>query len=191
MPKKSVHLLLVVMMLAASALACNTVMGGSARDLDQDDLQATADALDLDSPAQATIAAAEETAAALSGDDNGDDSTDDNGNDSGDDTGDDNGDTDNPFEGQGPPDIPVLNNNAELVYADDSNLTYNTDATFDETVDFYREEMVNAGWEPSPNGDTVFAQIAALQFEKDGQQALIAITGDPTSDRTAVVITIT
>lgn len=186
MPKQSLSLLMVIMLLAASALACNTVMGGASNP-DVDDLQATADALGLDPEAEATIAAAEETAAALSGEDlngNGDDT---NGN--GDDNG--NGSTDNPFDGQGPEDIPVLDTNAELLFADTASLTYYVDASFDDTLTFYRDEMVSAGWEASANGDNVFGEIASLQFDKDGKQALIAITVDPTSDRTLVAITVT
>ena len=186
MPKKSLSLLMVIMLLAASALACNTVMGGSA-DPDLDDLQATADALGLDPDAEATIAAAEATAEALGVDVNGN-GDDGNGNDNPDDG---NGSTDNPFDGQGPADVPVLDTNAELLFADDASLTYYTDASIDDTVDFYRDEMVSAGWEASANGDNVFGEIASLQFDKDGKQALIAVTVDPTSDRTLVAITVT
>ena len=185
MPKKSLSLLVVMMLLAASALACSTVMGGGNPEVD--DRQATADALGLDPEAEATIAAAEETAAALSGDDTNTNGDDTNGNA---DDGNGNGSTDNPFDGEGPADIPVLDTNAELLVADDATLTYYTDATFDETVDFYREEMVNVGWEATPNGDIVFGEIASMQFDKDGKQAFIAITVDPTSSRTLVAITV-
>ncbi len=187
MPKKYLSLLMVIMLLAASALACNTVTGGGTRDLNVDDLQATADALSLDPDAEATIAAAEETAAALSGDDTNTNGDDTNGNA---DDGNGNGSTDNPFDGQGPADLPVLDTNAELLVADDATLSYYTDATFDETVDFYREEMVNNGWEAAANGDVVFGGIASLQFNKDGKQAMVVITTDPTSDRTLVAITV-
>ncbi|MCC7359829.1 MAG: hypothetical protein IT317_10150 [Anaerolineales bacterium] len=197
MSKKPWHLLVVILLLAAGALACNTVTGGGVRDLTEDDIQATADALGLDTDAQATIAAAETAAADIIGDTDGDTGTDDNGNsdDNGntDDNGnpDDNGSTDNPFEGQGPENIPVLDDNAELVFADDSSLTYYTDASFDDSVDFYREEMINAGWEASANGDNVFGQIASLQYERDGATALVAVTVDPTSNRTLVAVTVT
>ena len=188
MPKKSLSILLVIMMLAASALACNTVMGGTGPS--QDDLQATADAL-IDGDAQATIEAAEATAEALNpGDDNGNDNGDDNGDDNGNDNGDDNGSTDSPFD-DGPADVPVLDDNAELLFGDDTTLSYYVDSDFDTAVEFYRDEMPNSGWEASANGDNVFGQIASLQYEKDGNQALIAITVDPTSDRTLIAITIT
>jgi hypothetical protein len=186
MQKKPLHLLVVIMLLAASALACNTVMGGRVDDLTEDDIQATADALGFDD-AEATIAAAETEAADII-DDNGDDNPDDNGNT--DDNGDDNGSTDSPFS-DGPENIPVLDDNAELLYADDVSLTYYTDASFDDTVDFYREEMINAGWEASANGDNVFGEIASLQYQLDGATALVAVTVDPTSSRTLVAITIT
>jgi hypothetical protein len=188
MPKKSLHVLIVILLLAASALACNTVTGGVPS---QDDLQATADALGIDADAQATIAAAEATADALNpGNDNGNDNGDDSGNDNSNDNGDDNS-TDNPFDGQGPDNIPVLDDNAELIFADEGSLTYYTDASFDDTVDFYRDEMISAGWDATVNGDNVFGQIASLQYDMDGVQALVAVTVDPTSDRTLVAVTVT
>lgn len=193
MPKKSMHVLMVIMLLAASALACTTLMGGNPTDLSIEDLEATADALAEDSPAQATIEAAEATAEALIGDDgndNGDDGNDngDDGNENGDDNG--NESVDSPF-ADGPADIPVLDENAELLFADDASLTYYTDASFDDTVEFYRAEMPNAGWEATANGDVVFGGIASLQFDMDGKLALIAVSTDPTSDRTLVAITVT
>lgn len=187
MPKKSLYVPLVIAMLALSALACSTVMGGGPADLSPEDAEATANALIEDSPAQATIEAAEATAEALIGDDGNDNGDD--GNDNGDDNG--NEAADNPFEGEGPENIPVLDENAELLFADDASLTYYTDASFDDTVEFYRAEMPNAGWEATANGDVVFGGIASLQFDQDGKLALIAVSTDPTSDRTLVAITVT
>ncbi len=187
MPKKSLHLLMVIMMLAAAAMACNTVMGGTGPS--QTDLEATANALSQDPDLAATVEAAQATAdAVLNGNDNGDEP----GDATPTDTGDNNGNTgDDPFDGQGPADIPVLDDNPELLLADDTNLSYYVDASFDDTVDFYRTAMIDAGWEASANGDVVFAGIASLQFNNADHNALVTITTDPTSDRTFVAILVT
>jgi hypothetical protein len=107
-----------------------------------------------------------------------------------DDNGDDNGSTDNRLTAKAA-DVPVLDTKRRAAVADDASLTYYTDACLTDTVDFYRDEMVSAGWEATANGDNVFGEIASLQFDKDGKQALIAVTVDPTSDRTLVAITVT
>jgi len=185
MPKKSMHLLMVIMLLAAAALACNTVTGGGG--LSPDDIAATAVANSEDPDLQATIAAAEETAAAANGNDSGEATATETGSDPGD-----NGNTGtDPFDGQGPADIPVLDTNAELVLGDDTSLTYYLEATFDETVDFYRTAMLEAGWEATANGDVVFGGLAALQFTMDTRTANVTVTDDPTSERTLVAIVVT
>jgi hypothetical protein len=198
MVKRSLALWMVLLMLLGATLACSTVMGGG---VDADDARATADAIEGDAEniqdeAEATAAAAEATAdAALNGNDNAD--ANDNGDTGDDDNANDNGDddnaNDNPFVGEGPEDIPIFGAEAdvEFLFADDKNVSYYVDAEFDDVLEFYRAEMPNNGWELAANGDTVFGEIASLQYEKDGQLALIAITVDPISSRTTVVATIT
>ncbi|MCC6192368.1 MAG: hypothetical protein IT318_25335 [Anaerolineales bacterium] len=190
--QKTPRLLLVILtMLLAPALACNTVVRG----LSGENARATADAVeeglgDIETEAQETVEAAEATAEA------GIDALNDNSNDSGDDNQNDNEDgasADDPFEGQGPEDVPVYTEagDVELLFGDESTLTYFiADASFDEVVDYYREAMEAEGWELATNGDNVFGQIASLQYEKDDRIAIIAITVEPGGDRIMVSVVI-
>jgi hypothetical protein len=187
--------------LLRAALACNTVPGG----LGRDDPQATADAIeeqagDVEAEARETIEAAEATAdAALDSlNDNGNDSGDDSGNDNANDNEDDNqNDNDNgnaaedPFDGEGPDNVPVYTDGGELelVLADDTTLSYFiADAAFDDVVDFYREAMPDEGWELAENGDTVFGPLATLVYAQDGRSATVTITNEPIGDRIVVTI---
>jgi hypothetical protein len=179
--------------------------------------EATAEAAQTE--AEATFESAEATANAVldpddndnSGDDDNDNSGDDNDNaNANDNSGDDNdnanandneddndnsGDDDFEFAPNGPSDIPlfVLDGDleAEIILADESTLTYTTDGEFDDVLEFYRQAMIDLGWELSPNGDNVFGELASLQYEKSGDTAIIAITPDLTgAGNTLVTITV-
>jgi hypothetical protein len=198
MSKKFFPLYIVLVVLVLASLACATVTGSGVDNVD--DLDATAQS--VEDTVEATAEAAEATAeAALNGDDSGDDSGDDTGDadatDTGDDTADDSGEDsggDFEFAADGPDNVPMIaaesDDTIEILFADPANLSYYTDAEFDATVDFYREAMPALGWELSPNGDTVFGEIASLQYEQGSDTAIIAITADPISGRRLVVITI-
>jgi hypothetical protein len=83
---------------------------------------------------------------------------------------------------------PTLDDAFEIVSFEDT-LTYKTNKTFDEAVQFYRDQMAAAGWQPE--GTELIAQgTAVLQFvHSDGRKVTLAITGDPTTGAQQVVIT--
>jgi len=196
MLKKNSALMLVLILLLLASLACATITGGG----NTNSLDATAQA--IDDTVSATAAAAEATAnAVLNGDDNGNgnDTGDDSANDASDDGGNDNGNTasdgDYEFASDGPENIPLVpvdgKADAEILFADAANLSYYTEAKFDDAVDFYRTAMIDLGWEAAPNGDVVFGELASLQYESGGDTAVIAIAPDPTSTgRLLVAITV-
>lgn len=68
-------------------------------------------------------------------------------------------------------------------------LTYKSNKSFDEVLQFYRDQMTAAGWESSGN-DIVVAGSAILQYtHSDGRKLTITITDDPSSNAQLVVIT--
>jgi hypothetical protein len=181
---------IVLALLVLAALACNFVTGG----LSPDDAQATADAIEAQSEnigeqAEATAAAAEATADAAQdllnendnaneNDDNGNENDNSNDNANENDNGNSGGD-DDPFDGQGPEDIPVFTgaDDPELVLADDASLTYNVSgSTLDEVADFYREAMPDEGWELAENGEFELGPITTLTYEQGNRTAIITLT---------------
>jgi len=180
MPKQTRPMLFVLILLVMASLACATVMGGpSASDVD-------ATAQSIEDTFEATAAAAEATAdATLNGDDPGDDGEDpgDDGEDPGDDgedPGDDGDDTDGgdyEFADDGPDSIPLFaaESDVNIAIADSANLIYDVDAEVDEVADFYREAMEDLGWELAPNGDFEALGTVTLQYNRDGQTAILVI----------------
>jgi hypothetical protein len=173
-------------LLLLGALACNTLTGG----LTERDAQATADAFEeqsesISEQAEATAAAVEATADAAQDalDDNDNANDNDNSNESGDNANendnDNSGADDDPFDGQGPDDIPVFTgaDDPELVLADDASLTYTVSGTdVEEVADFYREAMPDAGWELVEGGDLNLGLATTLQYQQDGRMATITMT---------------
>jgi hypothetical protein len=190
MPANTRIPLYLLALLLLAALACSTVTGGV-----RDDAQATADAVEersenVGEQAEATAEAAEATAEAAQdgpGNDNTNDNVNENDNDNeSDDNANENdnensGGDDDPFEGQGPDDIPVFTGagDPELILADDANLSYNvSDTSVDEVADFYREAMPDEGWELVEGGDVELGPLGTtLSYQQDGRTASITITG--------------
>lgn len=68
-------------------------------------------------------------------------------------------------------------------------LTYKTNKSFDEVVQFYRDQMTAGGW-TSDGNDIVVSGSAVLQYtHSDGRKLIITVTDDPSSDAQLVVIT--
>jgi hypothetical protein len=99
----------------------------------------------------------------------------------GDDTGDTGGDT----TASG---YPTLDDAFEIVSFQDI-LTYKTNKSFDEAVQFYQDQMAAGGW-TSDGNDIVVSGSAVMQYtHSDGRKLIITITDDPSSDAQLIVIT--
>jgi hypothetical protein len=194
MRTKSLHLLAVIALLAAAALACSTLSGGpSPRDLERTAEAVQGEAESVEAQAEETADAAEATADAALGDDNSNDDANDN---SGDDNSNENASNEND-NGNGDvvmsetlEDIPLLGGENEVLVDQEQTVVYLADADYDEAVEFYRTEMPNNGWEAVPNGEFELGPLTTMNYQQDGRTATIAVTTDPTSDRTMVTINI-
>jgi hypothetical protein len=193
MQNKSTAVRVVLVALALSALACNTVMGGSSG---ANDAQATADALQTEAALQfgdpqATADALSTEAAGVFDDlDTPEDGS----------PTEDVGSTDEepteesadiPGSNGGPDDVPVFDGNNENFFASADVVTYLTDAPYADVVAFYRSEMESNGWTIDDTLSTEFGEIAALTYHKDDRTATVSILTDTSSGKTLVAVNLT
>jgi hypothetical protein len=66
-------------------------------------------------------------------------------------------------------------------------LSYDTATVFDDVVEFYKTEMVAAGY--TLDSEFATAPTALLTFSKDGQNVTVSVVESPTTDGLTVVIT--
>ncbi len=88
----------------------------------------------------------------------------------------------------GPKDIPLLDPHT-LISASDTQLTYSTTADIQTAAAFYQDQMPKLGWAPQVK-PYITATLAKMDFVKGDSVATIAISIDPTTKQTLVVVQI-
>ena len=88
----------------------------------------------------------------------------------------------------GPKDIPLIDPHTVLS-ATDRQLTYSTTADVETVATFYQDQMPKLGWAPQV-APYITASLAKMDFMKGSSLATIAITIDPTTKQTLVVVQI-
>lgn len=98
--------------------------------------------------------------------------------------------TDLPISGEKPEDIPVLGDGVGDLIATSELVSYFSNETFQDVLDFYKREMPLNGWNPIEKDSSVIDDLATLVYEKDGRKASIIITKIPFLGQVTVLITI-
>jgi len=90
----------------------------------------------------------------------------------------------------GPTDIPLVNADNTVLLASAQLVSYQTTADIATTIKFYKDAMPTNGWTADANLTVETPTATVLAFTKDTRSAQVSITGDPTSSKTIVVITV-
>jgi hypothetical protein len=88
----------------------------------------------------------------------------------------------------GPDDIPLVDANNTVLVASAQLVSYQTSADAATTIKFYKDTMPTKGWTVDANLTVETPTATILAFTKDSRSAQVSITGDPTSQKTIVVI---
>lgn len=91
---------------------------------------------------------------------------------------------------QKPVDIPTPESPAENFSAEEGIVSFNSNMTYPEVVAFYNEQMPQKGWRKIPESSFEFQDSSLLLFQKSNRQAMLAISIDPQTGKTVVLITI-
>ena len=93
--------------------------------------------------------------------------------------------------GNAPEDIPVPSEDVVSNFVGSVDVvTYNTTLDFDSVMNFYKEEMINAGWTLLPEMTDEDARPAVLFFTKPERTARVTLTPNPLGEGTIVFILI-
>jgi hypothetical protein len=90
----------------------------------------------------------------------------------------------------GPSDIPLVDANNTILIASAQLVSYQTTADIATTIKFYKDSMPSNGWTADPTTSVETPTATVLAFKKDNRAAQVSIAGDPTSNKTIVLITI-
>jgi hypothetical protein len=85
------------------------------------------------------------------------------------------GDDGNPDQSDVPADIPVYPEN-DTLFAFEGTVSFFTSASFQEVVNFYKQEMPNNGWAEA-DGSVEIEGSAVLNYQKDGKTATVTVNG--------------
>lgn len=91
--------------------------------------------------------------------------------------------------GERPQDIPVLPEADKLIGNPDL-VSYVSDLTLQEIVEYYEREMLLNGWQKIEGESEVVDYLATLNYAKDMRKATVIITKIPLVNRTSVLVTI-
>ena len=70
-------------------------------------------------------------------------------------------------------------------------MSYFVDAEFEDVTTFYKDEMIANGWVAVSAASFEVEGLAIMSYDKDGRNAIITISPDPTSGRTTVLVGVT
>jgi hypothetical protein len=85
-----------------------------------------------------------------------------------------------------PEDIPVYPEN-ETMFALEGTISYFSPDSFQQVVDFYKQEMVNRGWSEA-SGSAETSDSVVLIYQKDSRRATVTINA--AADQTAVLVVV-
>lgn len=94
------------------------------------------------------------------------------------------------MQSQPPAGIPLMDGERSNYMASDQFVSYTINQDFQSVLDFYERQMPVNGWTRQENGSLVMGQTATIVFQKDGHTAFVAISVEPVTNRTAVVVTV-
>lgn len=75
-----------------------------------------------------------------------------------------------------PPDIPVVDKPAEILFGSDDLVSYTTQVEFDSVLSFYQEEMPLTDWQPNDDGTVITAEAAVLRYTKADRDAIVTVS---------------
>ena len=91
--------------------------------------------------------------------------------------------------GSQPAGIP-LPDDYERLFGTEDTISFMTALTFQESIDFYRDQMPASGWTESEDGAFSSDNVSVLRFTRPGREALITINSDTGDGKTLVNITV-
>ena len=94
------------------------------------------------------------------------------------------------FGGDAPSDVPIIEAQNNILFTSPEIVSYETEADYATTVQFYKDEMPNNGWEIDTSLSIETDSATILQFAKDNRQASVSVTVDTNTNATIVLITI-
>jgi hypothetical protein len=93
--------------------------------------------------------------------------------------------------GEKPADIPIVSDpNLTNLTANSDTISYTTNLSFQNVLDFYQQEMMLEGWQAVQTGSFVTGNAALLQFEKADRAATVTILRASPGSSTSVLINI-
>lgn len=92
------------------------------------------------------------------------------------------------LEGEKPEDIPIMEGNRTAEITSSKLISYIIDASYDDVVAFYDQEMVANGWIKNEEDSQKNEGFATLVFEKDGRRATVIIAKVPLLNQVSVSI---
>jgi len=78
-----------------------------------------------------------------------------------------------------PEDIPIIENHSNLVTTG-ATISYSTPLSFEEVLQYYRDQMPNYGWAYREQGSISTEKTAVQVYEKAGKRAVAILNVDPT-----------
>lgn len=88
------------------------------------------------------------------------------------------------------PDIPVIEGEKEMFFQSGSLVSYLTATPYAQVLDFYKTQMLQAGWTKVDQDGFESASAANLNYEKGNRKASITLSPAARNDRTVVLIVI-
>ena len=93
--------------------------------------------------------------------------------------------------GEAPSDIPIYNpDQVQNYFGSSQYIFYITSDEYAETLDFYKTQMENNGWQYLESDSHEYAKAAQLNYYKDNRIATINLSINPLNNTTVVVISI-
>jgi len=89
-----------------------------------------------------------------------------------------------------PKDIPIMDGERSAFVGTSTSVNYMINATFDDVVAFYMQQMPLNGWQKSVSGNSSSKGLDQTEWQKDGRTAKVLITEVPFVGQAIVAITI-
>ena len=90
--------------------------------------------------------------------------------------------------GDVPADVPIWEGNKTAFVGSDQVISYSTNDSFQELLNFYEREMIARGWTKIQLGTVISDTSADLHYEKDGRKVNVIIQKLPIVNMVSVVI---
>lgn len=93
--------------------------------------------------------------------------------------------------GSKPEDIPLLpEDQMNNVFSTQNMVSYSTETSYAEVVDFYKREMLTNGWTAESKGNIEMDSMVVLNYQKDNSKAIVTISINPADKNTLVLVVV-